>query len=158
MREEFASIVRPASPLALELSMTKRCHRFMWLAVWVFGVVAGCAAPQPQPSLMEPMGSIQPKIELLGLPGCPDTPVMRANLAAAIDRIGKRWTFVYISQEKLPEGDLRRGYPTPTILVHNRDLFGLPEPTVPAMACRMYAGGVPDARAIATKLSAATAK
>lgn len=104
------------------------------------------------------MNTAQPTIELLGFPGCPNTPAMRANLKAALAAVGKGWTFKDTDQERLPEGDLRRGYPTPTVLVNGRDLFGMPAPTAPSMGCRMYPGGVPEAAEIATKLKAAAAK
>lgn len=104
------------------------------------------------------MNSAHPKIELLGFPDCPNTPIMRDNLKAALASIGGGWTFADINQEKLPEGDLRRGYPTPTILVHDRDLYGLPVPAAPNMGCRMYPGGVPDIAQIAEKLKSAAAK
>lgn len=97
-----------------------------------------------------------PKIELLGFPDCPNTPALRANLTAALASIGKGWTFTDTDQERLPEGDIRRGYPTPTVLVNDRDLYGLPVPTAPNMGCRMYAGGVPDASDIAGKIITAS--
>ncbi|MFM9994817.1 MAG: hypothetical protein ACKVU4_03335 [Phycisphaerales bacterium] len=108
-----------------------------------------------------------PTIELLGFPGCPNTPTVRANLKAALESLGSgkggggggngdaAWTFTDVNQEALAADDLRRGYPTPTILVNGRDLFGLPEPTTPTMSCRAYSGGVPDAAAIKAKLAAA---
>lgn len=99
-----------------------------------------------------------PKIELLGFPDCPNTPALRANLKAALASVGKGWTFTDTDQEKLPEGDIRRGYPTPTVLVNDRDLYGLPVPTAPSMGCRMYPGGVPDAKDMAAKLHTATAR
>ena len=89
------------------------------------------------------MNAAQPAIELLGFPGCPNTPAMRENLTAALAAIGKGWAFQDTNQEALPEDDPRRGYPTPTILVNGRDLFGLPVPTAPSMGCRLYPGGVP---------------
>lgn len=104
------------------------------------------------------MNSTQPTIELLGFPDCPNTPAMRANLRAALASIGSGWTFADTDQEKLPESDIRRGYPTPTILVNDRDLYGLPVPAAPSMGCRMYPGGVPGADDIAEKLKTATGK
>jgi hypothetical protein len=100
------------------------------------------------------MIAAQPKIELLGFPECPNTPALRDNLNAALASMDAGWTFSDINQEALPEGDLRRGWPSPTILVNGCDLFGMPAPTTPSMGCRMYAGGVPDAQAIAGRLSA----
>jgi hypothetical protein len=77
---------------------------------------------------------------------------MRANLKAALAAVGKGWTFKDTDQERLPEGDLRRGYPTPTVLVNGRDLYGLPVPDAPSMGCRMYPGGVPEAKDLAERL------
>ena len=102
-----------------------------------------------------PMTTHQPTIELLGFPDCPNTPVMRANLAAALASIGLGWTFQETNQEQLPESDIRRGYPTPTVLLGGRDVFGLPVPTVASMGCRIYPGGVPNANVLADKLKAA---
>ncbi len=98
-----------------------------------------------------------PTIELLGFPGCPSTPTIRANLKAALESLGggAAWTFTDVNQHALPADDLRRGYPTPTILVNGRDLFGLPEPTDPTMTCREYSGGLPAAAEIKSRLQAA---
>lgn len=92
------------------------------------------------------------KIELLGFPGCPNTPAMRANLVAALAATGNKWTFTEINQQELPASDIRAGYPTPTILVNGSDLYGMPTPEKPDPACRMYPGGVPDSDDIAAKL------
>ena len=100
------------------------------------------------------MAAARPKIELLGFPDCPNTPALRDNLKAALAAVGAGWTFTDTNQEQLAESDIRRGYPTPTILVNDRDLYGLPVPTAPSMGCRMYPGGVPDAGDIAGKLKA----
>ena len=96
-----------------------------------------------------------PRIELLGFPSCPNTPAMRANLAAALKSMGTGWSFVEVDQELLPEGDVRRGYPTPTVLVNGRDLYGLPVPGAASMGCRVYPDGVPDAKDIAKRLRGA---
>jgi len=128
------------------------------LALIVAALLSGCAGTRGSAEKDAPMSAAQPRIELLGFPDCPNTPTMRDNLAAALASIGKGWTFKDTNQEKLPEGDARRGWPTPTVLVNGRDLFGMPAPSETAMGCRMYPGGVPDARAIAAELSAATAK
>ena len=92
-----------------------------------------------------------PTIELLGFDGCPNTPAMRANLAAALASLDRGWAFVETDQASLPADDPRRGYPTPTVLVDGRDLYGLPVPTTPNMGCRIYPGGVPDATDIAAR-------
>lgn len=94
------------------------------------------------------------RIELLGFPGCPNTPMMRNNLVAAIKSLGGGLTFSDVNQEELAEFDIRRGYPTPTVLVNGRDLFGLPVPITPSMGCRVYEGGVPSAEELAKRLRA----
>lgn len=95
-------------------------------------------------------------IEVLGFTGCPNTPTILANTRAAVARLG--WggpdaSVAYIDQEGLPEGDTRRGWPTPTVLVDGRDLFGMPAPTGAAMGCRLYPGGAPSVDEIAERLS-----
>lgn len=96
-------------------------------------------------------------IELLGFPNCPNTPAMRENLRAALEAIGGGLTFQDVNQEVLPETDIRRGWPTPTVLVNGADLFGTAPPSAPLMGCRMYPGGVPDAASIASRLRDKTA-
>ena len=125
-----------------------------WFAVLMLGPVAGCAATATPPARTADVNIQRPTIELLGFPGCPNTPTLRANLSAALVSIGRGWTFTDINQETLPERDLRRGYPTPTVLVNGRDLFGMAAPTAAGMGCRVYPGGVPDASTLAAKLSA----
>lgn len=98
------------------------------------------------------------KIELLGFPSCPDTPALRDNLRAALEGakegVAEGRTFVEINQASLPESDLRRGWPTPTILVNGRDLFGMEAPANASMGCRVYPDGVPDAARISKRLNA----
>ena len=113
---------------------------------------AGCAPRRPA-TVAAPEGQAM-KIELLGFPGCPNTPAMRDNLRAALQCMGGGMTFTDTNQESLPEGDMRRGWPTPTVLVNGADLFGMAPPSAPSMGCRMYVGGVPDAESIAAKLKA----
>lgn len=117
-------------------------------------IVTGCAA-RSGPSATPPASEHQVmKIELLGFPGCPNTPSMRANLAAALASIGPGLTFIDTNQEALPESDVRRGWPTPTILVNGRDLFDMAPPIAPSMGCRMYPGDVPAGNEIACRLRA----
>lgn len=95
-------------------------------------------------------------IELLGSPTCPNTPTMRASLRAALETVGGGLTFRDVNQKELPETDARRGWPTPTVLVNGRDLFGMSPPSSPLMGCRVYPAGVPDASTIAGRVRAIT--
>lgn len=91
------------------------------------------------------------RIELLGFPGCPHTPAMRANLRTAMTSVGLDLTFEEENQEELDSGDARRGWPAPTLLVNGRDLFGMTAPAG-SMGCRVYEGGVPSPERIAERL------
>jgi len=118
--------------------------------------MAGQTIGTPMNGPGEHVGALgAPRIELLGFPGCPNTPTMRANLGVALESMGKGWSFVEVDQESLAEGDLRRGYPTPTVLVNGRDLYGLPVPGAASMGCRLYPGGLPDAKELAERLRGA---
>ncbi len=125
-------------------------------AVALVCALAACDGTRPGPATNAAANATQPAIELLGFPDCPNTPAMRDHLEAALASMGRGWTFKDTNQEELPENDLRRGWPTPTILINGDDLFGMPAPTGPSMGCRMYPDGVPDAKHIADKIKAAT--
>lgn len=96
-------------------------------------------------------------IQVLGFAGCPNTPQTRRNVenavAAVAAAIGIDADVIYVDQEQLPEDDRRRGWPTPTILVDGRDLFGMPAPRDSAMGCRMYKGAAPSESEIAAALA-----
>lgn len=97
-----------------------------------------------------------PKIEFLGFQGCPNTPILRGRLRAALAAVDSHWAFADIDQEALAKDDVRRGYATPTILVNGRDLYGLPVPGEPSMGCRIYPGGLPSTQSILERLKAKT--
>jgi hypothetical protein len=129
--------------------------------------LAGCASHQPAACSYPGVDSLEPtkaafnanadtpralSIELLGFQECPNTPTMRANLRAALETVGKEVTFSEVDQDALPASDIRRGWPTPTVLVNGQDLFGMPPPSVPSMGCRVYPNGVPDSATVAERL------
>jgi hypothetical protein len=45
--------------------------------------------------------------------------------------MGQPQSYQVLELETLPSSDLRRGYPTPTLLYQGRDVFDLPEPAPP---------------------------
>lgn len=63
--------------------------------------------------------------------GCVHTPDMRNNLDEALRALGLTLDYKVIDLASLPESDARRGYPTPSVLVRGRDVYGMPEPTPP---------------------------
>lgn len=94
------------------------------------------------------------KIELLGFKDCPHTAAMQASIQTAIAKLGLHATIEYVDQERLPDNDLRRCWPAPTILVNGSDLFGMKRTSSPAIGCRVYAGGLPGVEAIRQRLAA----
>ena len=62
---------------------------------------------------------------------CVNTTTMRANLDDALRSLEQPSEYQVVDLDTLPDGDVRRGYPTPTVLVANRDLFGMAEPQPP---------------------------
>src|SRR6266699_3552354 len=63
--------------------------------------------------------------------GCVNTPDMFNNLDDALRGLGLALDYQVVNLGKLPKTDRRTGYPTPTVLYRNRDVFGMPEPTPP---------------------------
>lgn len=98
------------------------------------------------------VGASAMRIEVLGFEGCPNTPIFVERIRTAARVSGLDAAVLYVDQEALGETDIRRGYPTPTALVNDRDLFGMPVPTSNAMSCRSYPGGVPTVDEIAARL------
>jgi hypothetical protein len=63
--------------------------------------------------------------------GCVNTTTMRANLDEALKTMGLPNDYQFIDLDTLPADDARTGYPTPTVLYANRDLFGMTVPAPP---------------------------
>jgi hypothetical protein len=60
-----------------------------------------------------------------------NTTVMRRNLDEALKTLGFAASYEVVDQDTLPESDVRRGYPTPTLLYADRDIFGMSVPRPP---------------------------
>ena len=65
--------------------------------------------------------------------GCVNTTIMRRNLDEALKTLGFAASYEVVDQDTLQESDVRRGYPTPTLLYADRDIFGMsvPKPPLP---------------------------
>jgi hypothetical protein len=77
--------------------------------------------------------------------GCPNTDAFRANVERVVRTSGGAYTLRIIDLEALAGDDIRRGYGSPTLLHEGADVFGMAVPSTPALACRIYAQGVPSA-------------
>lgn len=94
--------------------------RWLWVALGVLTTVTGCAAPTPMPT-----------IEFLTRSGCVQTKMMLARTETAIKELALPNPYTVVDLDTLPKTDVRTGYPTPTVLVGGKDLFGMPTPTPP---------------------------
>jgi len=70
-------------------------------------------------------------IEFLTRSGCVQTKLMQVHLDEAIKASARPLTYTVVDLDTLPASDVRKAYPTPTILVGGADLFGMPEPSPP---------------------------
>ena len=93
------------------------------VAIWSLFVasLAQCAGPHTP---------VKP-LEFLTREGCVQTTLMRDQLDQAIAAIGKPLPYTIVDLDTLPANDVRKAYPTPTILRGGSDLFGMPAPQPP---------------------------
>ena len=94
-------------------------------ALLVLMALAGCA------SKSAPVGKEAGSLVLLTRGGCVFTTTMRANLDAALKSMNRAGDYQFIDLDTLPKTDARTGYPTPTLLLDDVDLFGMPQPVAP---------------------------
>ena len=95
--------------------------KISWLLLFV-AVAAGCAS-KPETATID--------VVFLTRGGCVNTTTMRANLDAALKAMNRPADYQFVDLDTLAKTDPRTGYATPTVLVANHDLFGLPVPTPP---------------------------
>lgn len=84
-------------------------------------VVTGCATER----------TTMKQLEFLTREGCVQTTTMRSHLDEALKNGSAALTYRLVDLDTLPATDVRRAYPTPTVLYGGVDLFGLPEPKPP---------------------------
>jgi hypothetical protein len=60
---------------------------------------------------------------------------LRCNLNDALNVMGSSTDYQVINTDALPSADVRKGYPSPTILWRGKEIFGLPVPTPPFRLC-----------------------
>lgn len=87
----------------------------------MLAALAACAGPAPTDG----------SLVLLTRADCVNTATMRANLDEALLSLQPAMTYDVIDLDTLPSTDVHQGYPTPTLLYANRDVFGLAEPRPP---------------------------
>lgn len=102
----------------------------MRVVVLVLCAVASACSPPP---LSKGEGGKLSVADLVFLTrdGCANTPIMRANVDAALRSMGLEPSYQVLGLAQVPEGDARRGYPTPTLLYRGEDVFGMEQPKPP---------------------------
>ncbi len=92
----------------------------------------GCdRAPRPSQTATPRPTTMKNDLVFVTRDGCVNTPDMLINLDDALRALGLALDYQVVNLGTLPPTDPRSGYPTPTVLYRNRDLFGMPEPTPP---------------------------
>ncbi len=139
--------IRGARVLVANMLTARILHACLYTSMLCVCLTSACHSPPPKEN------SALIRIEILGFPDCPNTPEFGQRVQTAANEVGG-FVLIAVDQQTLPANDVRRGFPAPTALVHGRDLFGLPVPTLPTLSCRTYAGGLPSVNEIAAKLRA----
>jgi hypothetical protein len=104
---------------------------------------------RPGPKLTEALGKATgrivetPRLQILSFEGCPNAEALRANLAAALDRLALSCPVRNVDLRELSQDDTRRCWGSPTVLLDGVDLMGESRPTQRGLSCRIYAGGKP---------------
>lgn len=104
--------------------------RYINFVLLLMPLFAACAVDQTTPSEMQ-MAPTRLHLEFLTREGCKNTPVMLENLKKAITEGKLSADYTVVQQAALKPDDPRVGYPTPTILLNGKDIFGLAVPKPP---------------------------
>ena len=95
-------------------------------------LAGACAKQSQQPTAsINQRKSVRGDLVFVTRDGCVNTPDMLNNLDDALRNLGLALDYEVVSLEKLPKSDRRTGYPTPTVLYRDRDLFDMPAPVPP---------------------------
>ena len=107
-------------------------HRFPRpVGIVLAGLLAwGCGERPSQTSAARPT-TMKNDLVFVTRDGCVNTPDMLTNVDDALRALGLPLDYQIVDLGKLAPTDPRSGYPTPTVLYRNRDLFGMPEPVPP---------------------------
>ena len=94
----------------------------------VLGVTVACSPGSHQESSVR---AAENNLVFLTRQGCVNTVTMRERFDEALKALGLPHDYQFIDADTLAASDPRGGYGTPTILHEGRDVFGMPEPTIP---------------------------
>ena len=109
--------------------MRPRSRSALTIAFALAMIVASCEKRPDGP----PAQGSSSRLVLLTRDGCVNTDTMRSRIVEALRRMSSAPDLQMVDLDTLPAADVRRGYPTPTLLYADRDVFGLdvPKPPLP---------------------------
>jgi len=112
--------------------ITRRARATLGMAIvaWFASACGGYEATR-RSHIVTPPTSMKNDLIFITRDGCVNTPDMLLNLDDALRALALPLDYQVLNLGTLPATDPRSGYPTPTVLYQNRDLFGMPEPTPP---------------------------
>lgn len=92
------------------------------------------------------------KLEFQYFEGCPNHKKMNDYLNQAIKGLEDKIELkkVLVENEETAKKVSFRG--SPTLLINGEDIEGIPAPAEPALACRFYVNGIPDANKIRQRI------
>jgi hypothetical protein len=93
--------------------------------------LAPSQAPRSDSTTASPGKPLSSELVFLTRGGCVNTAAMRSNLDEALKSLGLSSRYEVVDQDTLPESDARHGYPTPTLLYKDGDVFGMKVPKRP---------------------------
>ena len=96
------------------------------LGVTLVTLAMACAGEKPT--------TLSDRLTFLTRADCVTTPDMAITTERALDELGWPHDYQVIDIGTLKDTDVRRGYPTPTLLWNERDIFGMPTPSPPFSA------------------------
>lgn len=88
------------------------------------------------------------KIEIQYFKGCPNSKEMIENVNYAIKRNEAAFEIKKILVEDNESAEKVKFRGSPTVLINGNDLLNHPVPQKPALMCRYYQGGMPDAQKV----------
>ena len=96
-------------------------------------IAGACTKREPQPTSASAnqRRSVRGELVFVTRDDCVNTPDMLLNLDDALRGLGLALDYEVVNIGKLPKSDPRTGYPTPTVLYRERDLFDMPVPVPP---------------------------
>ena len=96
------------------------------------------------------------KIQFQHFEGCPNSPKLLKSLKEALQEFKETdYIFKEILIEDNSDAQKYKFLGSPTILLNNKDMMGLPFPEVSSLACRFYPGGLPSKETIIDKIKIA---